>query len=543
MPKKHSKYLIKGKEVPSVTTILGNTLHKPGLQEWYGRLGKIEAERQRDEAASFGDKVHTAIEAHFTGQKMEKLAPRVQIALNNMITWAEVNVDEWLDFEQAVYHDELLYAGTVDAFVRLKSGKICIADFKGLPLETPLPTPNGWSTIQNIKIGEDIFGSDGHIYQVTNKSSIHRRKSFKICFDDGTWIVADDEHLWALETTRPSRHPHCSAVLRTDQIRPEDHWGIKITEALVLEEQDVPIEPYILGCWLGDGCTTDGKITSNDVELFELIAKNRKVQPAPTLKHPRTPTRRIEKLRTDLRNLGLLGNKHIPQQYLRSSIDQRCCLLRGLMDTDGTFNHRRNQAVFVTTLPSLATQVLELVTSLGERAVLWSGASFGFGQRGKQQYRIIWVPQRFNPFSLSRKGSLVNAYLSRPIGKKRRPRSRWRKIIDVVSVDPILSQCIEVNSPDSCYLAGRQMLVTHNTSKSMRDEYHLQVAAYRGATRTESKKIKLSQLEGSFILHLDRNDLTWRPHSTRPQEECFEIFSKTLEIYNWFQMMQRGRHG
>lgn len=211
MPKKYSKYLIKGREVPSVTTILGNTLHKPGLQEWYGRLGKVEAERQRDEAASFGDKVHTAIEAHFTGQKTGKLDSRVQTALDNMIIWAEANIDEWLDFEQAVYHDELLYAGTIDAFVRLKGGKVCIADFK--------------------------------------------------------------------------------------------------------------------------------------------------------------------------------------------------------------------------------------------------------------------------------------------------------------------------------------------SSKSMRDEYHLQVAAYRGATRTESKKVKLQDIEGCFILHLDRNDLTWRPHATRPQEECFPIFQKTLEIYTWLQMMQKARHG
>jgi len=128
--------------VPSVTTILGAAIAKPELMNWYGRLGTKEAERQRDEAADFGGRVHDAIEQYYTGLAgipprpgsipLAKLTEdkRVEQALSHMIAWADKNIAEWVDFEQAVYHDELMYAGTTDAYVILKSGKLVLCDFK-----------------------------------------------------------------------------------------------------------------------------------------------------------------------------------------------------------------------------------------------------------------------------------------------------------------------------------------------------------------------------------------------------------------------------
>lgn len=130
MAKKYLKYLIDGKEVPSVTTIL-NELAKPGLEKWYGRLGLAEAERQKNEAAEFGSKVHAAIEAICHGQEPVLFDEKFKTAINNFKKWAEANIEEWVLFEKAVYHDELLYAGTVDAFARLKgSNRLVLVDLK-----------------------------------------------------------------------------------------------------------------------------------------------------------------------------------------------------------------------------------------------------------------------------------------------------------------------------------------------------------------------------------------------------------------------------
>jgi len=128
--KKYLKYTISGKEVPSVTTIL-NELAKPGLEKWYGRLGIVEAERQKNSAAEFGSKVHAAVEAIYHGQEPASIDKRFDSAIANFKKWADHHIKEWIAFERAVYHDELMYAGTVDAFARLKgSNKLVLVDFK-----------------------------------------------------------------------------------------------------------------------------------------------------------------------------------------------------------------------------------------------------------------------------------------------------------------------------------------------------------------------------------------------------------------------------
>jgi hypothetical protein len=130
MAKKHLKYTIEGKVVPSVTTIL-NELAKPGLEKWYGRIGLVEAEKQKTEASEFGSKVHSAIEAIYHGQDPYMFDDRFKKVIENFKKWSEHNISEWLAFEKAIYHDELMYAGTIDAVARLKgANKLVLVDFK-----------------------------------------------------------------------------------------------------------------------------------------------------------------------------------------------------------------------------------------------------------------------------------------------------------------------------------------------------------------------------------------------------------------------------
>ena len=65
----------------------------------------------------------------------------------------------------------------------------------------------------------------------------------------------------------------------------------------------------------------------------------------------------------------MLGNKHIPEQYLTASVEQRRDLLCGLMDTDGTAT-KAGQCVFTQKSKSLSLQVLELIRSLGIKAAM-----------------------------------------------------------------------------------------------------------------------------------------------------------------------------
>lgn len=94
--------------------------------------------------------------------------------------------------------------------------------------------------------------------------------------------------------------------------------------------------------WLGDGSAAAGRVTKPDIELFDLVSARGYSYSPPAGSDPaKCPTRTIYGLQKQLREAGLLGHKHIPDDYLRSSIGQRLDLIRGLMDTDGTWNRVR----------------------------------------------------------------------------------------------------------------------------------------------------------------------------------------------------------
>lgn len=68
---------------------------------------------------------------------------------------------------------------------------------KALPLDTPIATPQGWSTMGDLQVGDIVFGSDGSPVVVLGVSPVMRdHPCYTVCFDDGVEVVADAEHLW-----------------------------------------------------------------------------------------------------------------------------------------------------------------------------------------------------------------------------------------------------------------------------------------------------------------------------------------------------------
>jgi hypothetical protein len=134
MAKKHQVYYIRGQKVDSVTTIL-RVIDKPALDEWKARVGAQAAKETVTKAGEFGSIVHTAIESIcLHNQTPEYQDRRVQKVVDNFRQWAENNVEEWVAMEEAAYYDDpeagVQYAGTVDAFARLKDGQLALIDFK-----------------------------------------------------------------------------------------------------------------------------------------------------------------------------------------------------------------------------------------------------------------------------------------------------------------------------------------------------------------------------------------------------------------------------
>lgn len=355
-------------------------------------------------------------------------------------------------------------AGTIDRLATIKGRNLPVVDdLKGLSLDTPIPTPTGWTTMGAVQTGDAVLGSDGRLCRVTAKSNVQWKDCYRITFDDGTSVVCDSDHRWLTRTDLDE------AVRTTDEIRqtlfspnkrPQRWHRIANTRPLDLPERDLPIDPYILGCWLGDGAVRGGTITKTR-DLFEVIESDGHILGVEQVdsRRPDVITRTVRGLRTALIANGIQYNKHVPDAYLRASYDQRLRLLQGLMDTDGTWNRPRSQAVFNSTDKRLAEGVHELALSLGWRATMFEHEASGFGKT-VTAYSVPFTPFDANPFRLPRKAELVDV-------KGKDTRARRRLIRSVEPTPSVPTQCIMVDSPDHTYLCGDQMVPTHNTGKSV----------------------------------------------------------------------------
>jgi replicative DNA helicase len=123
--------------------------------------------------------------------------------------------------------------------------------------------------------------------------------------------------------------------------------AILVAGPLVLPDANLPIAPYFLGIWLGDGSSYSNEITTADPDLITEIEKDgytvrslksHQYRYAVDDENGKAINRWKPGMTGRLRALGLLLNKHVPANYLRASQQQRRALLAGLLDTDGTVN-------------------------------------------------------------------------------------------------------------------------------------------------------------------------------------------------------------
>ena len=452
--------------------------------------------QKQNAAASYGSAVHLALELYNLTGDMEAairtflyawdrpeefgIKPDIWPPRTNFSSYRERGVavlreyeeiHKWTDREFiaselnfCVKFRDHEFTGIVDSLeYDPQTDTVVIRDYKGLALDTKIPTPTGWSDIGSLRVGDKVFGSDGRPCGVVGKSAIRNRKCFEIVFDDKTRVIADDEHLWKVYVGNDPEPKILSSLdLVENLVNPktnQKHLKIVNANAIECDEVDLIIDPYILGLWLGDGTSKSSEITATTEDA--VFYGSHLAQGSLRLGTPRTystatvPVWTIHGLRSGLVAENLLCNKHVPRKYMRASSSQRLDLLRGLMDSDGSWNNLRSQAVFVNTNEALADAVYELVVSLGWRANKWSGRSSGPNGFIGTQHRVSFTPFGLNPFKLPRKASLFEDRGSTI--------SRRRLIVEVNEVDSVPTQCISVDSIDNTYLCTESMVVTHNT--------------------------------------------------------------------------------
>lgn len=109
---------------------------------------------------------------------------------------------------------------------------------KALALDTPLPTPEGWTTMAEVAVGDRLLAADGTPTTVTNVFDVmYGRPCYEVEFSDGSVIVADAEHLWKT-TTRASR--------RQPAARPSHYWSDASLARIRTAEATAGAEPHRL---------------------------------------------------------------------------------------------------------------------------------------------------------------------------------------------------------------------------------------------------------------------------------------------------------
>lgn len=426
---------------------------------------------------------------------------------------------------RAPYQQEIMDAFTQPGVHRVVV-KSCAQVGKALDVETPIPTPSGWQLMGTLAPGDTVFDETGRVCTVTACTDImYNHPCYEVTFSDGATIVADAEHRWQVQTDThrgPVNHVMTTAEMIAGYKRNgRNAYAIPVAGALRLGEAELLLDPYTLGAWLGDGNSMSAQITSPDKDLFiaERIRsaghkviirqkdernqhiKNIVIDPYdhndPICRHGHDkritgytsnggcaecsrqsamcskwkgvkdvhvdPVVHTQKtLRSVLCRLGVLGNKHIPAEYLRASEVQRWELLQGLMDTDGSVSRDGRHCEITFNNRRLIEDTSELLYTLGIKHSVSERQAHCTNSPTKAVstvWRIAFTSYSDMPiFSLPRKSERVASYEGRRYTETGR-----RRVVKIEPVDSRPVKCITVDSPSHLYLAGRAMIPTHNS--------------------------------------------------------------------------------
>jgi hypothetical protein len=408
------------------------------------------------------------------------------------------------------------FRGGVDRLFVAEDNDTKFGEFsQPLALDTRVPTPAGWTTIGEMAAGDLVLGRDGRPAHVLGKSPVFNGHTcYRVTFADGTSVVSDGGHKWTVKDRfRPSwgemtcTTEEIAQQVRLEGVRPGWRWAVPQAEALDLKPAELPVDPYLLGYWLGDGNSDKASLTVGDHDRREVARyiEETGYRIVSQAQDPRTgawylrftvdqavlecsepgcdrertirslcdkhylrlrkagaemppPQGRRDSVQCRLRELGILGNKRIPAPYLRASLSQRIELLQGLMDSDGCANVLKTAVwcAFSNTDRGLIGDVLELMRTLGLRPTCtWI-------EDARCRVGGIWVlgfqaPGEFIPFRLPRKAGRC------PTGRKS-SRQRYRSIVAVDEVPSVPVQCIGVDTEDHLFLVGDGFVPTHNTA-------------------------------------------------------------------------------
>lgn len=368
---------------------------------------------------------------------------------------------------------------------------------------TNVLTPAGWRPIESLRETDSVIGSDGKPCGVRYVQHFENRMIYEVSFSDGSAVECDANHLWTVTTLgrRYSKYnPGSQVVMRTDELmeaglyspsgRPKFSIPILSSAAELTEQQSLPLDPYLMGVILGDGCVSQRSVaavcTEHEViEKCQLPAGHRFARLPGSDRGLLVSSYNIysdfwhdNKVIAALRDLGLQGKraweKSIPDCYLYANAEHRWELLRGLLDTDGSIR-KNGSVIYNTTSYRLAQDVRAIVLSLGGLANIQTEATPSYVYKderrtGRPQWAVsVQLETRHGLFKIERKAARQSVY---------RKRKLIRSIVGIRPVGIDSCTCISVDAEDQLFVTEDYVL-THNSQ----------------SIRTHAKGLTMTQME------------------------------------------------
>lgn len=363
---------------------------------------------------------------------------------------------------EPVFKEPTLPRPSAIADARTTTPVVCLADLqvgKALEDSTPVLTTEGWKRHGDLRPGMSVYGRDGEPKRILAVTGSTEQDLFDVVFPEGRTLRATSGHLWSgrrrmhpkgdtsrwedREMTLTTEEIAKIARMKCSRLRPFKVWAHQPVE---LPEAELPIDPYILGFWLGDGDKNSGTIAKGAVDRDHLLTLGHEVKSRENI-----CAVIVDGLTRDLRLAGLKGNKHIPEAYLQASSGQRLALLQGLMDSDGYCSPKSGYIEFSNTNKAIIDGVLALLHLEGVAPKVTTAIGHYGDVQCKQYWRIQFRAER-PMFRLARK-----AAHQRPSTERKDHRL---SVIDVIPAGRGMAQCITVEGGE--YLAGRELTLTHN---------------------------------------------------------------------------------
>lgn len=436
---------------------------------------------------------------HFTTNKNKRQVDRYRVGMfkyNSL--FAEIKSKTWIESTFQTYPpydvNKALKAFKLDPFPnqrdfledysRIKLGyqlRGCLLDAepgsgKALSLDSKIKVPGGWTTMGEIKLGDVVTGRDGLPTNVVGVYPQGKVQLYRITFADGRSVECCAEHQWTIwdRKNKEWKTVDTTKIIEMVKANKDHRIHVPLITPEASEDKEFNIDPYLLGALIGDGGMTQRGVTFTNDDEFVVEKVRAKLGKEYTLRNINngkeyeyviTNNLKEVTIQSLLREVDLMGKlskeKSIPEEYMNGSIEQRWELVRGLMDTDGSFD---SIPTFNTSSLKLAQQFQELIRGLGGIASLSSRIPHYTHNdqylQGSEAYRVhirIGDPKRC--FSLPRKQDACPQETQYSENLKLRVES-------VVETHKGEAQCITVDNEDSLYVTN-DYIVTHNTYTSL----------------------------------------------------------------------------